>query len=154
MVRSVRPLKVSLNSSETCRITDFHVRKYRCLSEEPFITLATVVGGDGATHLWLQHSGGRDSRHLSLRPAWSTELVPGHSMDLSYTEKPCFEKQNISSFKIELPFSHIFFFSVSFLFFFSPDRVSLCSPGLPASASKVLGLKACTATAQQYTVIL
>lgn len=45
LVRSVRPLKVSLNSSETCRITDCPVRKYRCLSEEPFITLATVVGG-------------------------------------------------------------------------------------------------------------
>jgi hypothetical protein len=56
-----------------------------------------------------------------------------------------------------------------FLFLF-PDRVSLCSPGCPgthslnqvglklrnppASASQVLGLKACTTTAQQFLLIL
>jgi hypothetical protein len=54
--------------------------------------------------------------------------------------------------------------------FFSRDRVSLCSPGspgthfvdqaglelsnLPASASQVLGLRACTTTAQSTSDIL
>jgi hypothetical protein len=56
------------------------------------------------------------------------------------------------------------FFLFWFLFF--PDKVSLCSPGCagthsvdqaglelrnpPASASQVLGLKACTTTARQF----
>jgi hypothetical protein len=58
----------------------------------------------------------------------------------------------------------LFFFSLLFFFLFFQDRVSLCTPGcpgthsvdqadlelrnLPASASQVLGLKACATTAQ------
>jgi hypothetical protein len=62
----------------------------------------------------------------------------------------------------------LFVFVFCFCFLFYQDRVSLCSPGcpgthsvdqaglelrnLPASASQVLGLKACATTAQQFIV--
>jgi hypothetical protein len=76
--------------------------------------------------------------------------------------------KNETEYRVEYHY-HAFWFFVFFLFVFR-DRVSLCSPGCPgthsvdqaglklgnppASASQVLGLKACATTARLHALFL
>ena len=103
------------------------------------------------------------------------KFYPRIHISINWCNKICITQVFKIFFYLPDLFIHktVFFFLFFFFFFFFfcfLDRVSLCSPGYPgtqsvdqaglklrnppASASPVLGLKACATTAQQVTFIL